>query len=113
MEEPAYSVLLTGAGNAVRKLDVVRAPRSVRGPSTWRSRRLPESVPLVVLEDVSLRVAEEAARRLEAAGAGARGAPHMERVRLRPRLRPWWRAAVHTARLVGAGLPAARRSLRR
>ncbi|MFB7289366.1 ribosomal protein L7/L12 [Actinacidiphila glaucinigra] len=72
MEEPEYGVLLTGAGEADRKLDVVRALRSVTGLSAWRSSRLLDSVPLMVMEDVSLGVAEDAARLLEAAGAGAR-----------------------------------------
>ncbi|MEU1621275.1 ribosomal protein L7/L12 [Streptomyces sp. NPDC005722] len=72
MEEPAYGVLLTGAGDADRKLEVVGALRSVTGLSAWRSRQLLDAVPLVVVEGTSLEAAEDAARRLEAAGAVAR-----------------------------------------
>lgn len=113
MEEPAYSVLLTGAGDADRKLDVVRALRSVTRLSAWRSRQLLESVPLVVLEDVSLGVAENAARLLEAAGAGARVrctwsgcvfAPGSGPGGEQPCIPPDWSAE---------GCPPARRSLRR
>lgn len=67
MEEPGYSVLLTGAGDADRKLDVVRALRSVTG----RSRQRLDAVPLVVVEQTRLEAAEDAAS-LDAAGADAR-----------------------------------------
>lgn len=72
MEEPGYSVLLTGAGDADRKLDVVRALRSVTGLSAWRSRQLLDSIPLVVVKGTWLEAAEDAARLLGAAGAGVR-----------------------------------------
>lgn len=72
MEEPGYGVLLTGAGDADRRMDVVRALRSVTGLSAWRSRQLLDSVPLVVVERTWLEAAESAARLLAAAGADVR-----------------------------------------
>ncbi|MDX2813111.1 hypothetical protein PV410_11170 [Streptomyces sp. PA03-5A] len=71
MEEPGYSVLLTGAGDADRKLDVVRALRSVTGRSAWRSRQLLDAVPLVVVEQTRWR-RPRTPRLLDAARAGAR-----------------------------------------
>ncbi|MFE2564750.1 hypothetical protein [Streptomyces mirabilis] len=46
MEEPEFSVVLTGTGG--RRMDVVQAVRSITGLSAWRSARLLESSPVVV-----------------------------------------------------------------
>ncbi|MFD9506891.1 hypothetical protein [Streptomyces mirabilis] len=49
MEEPEFSVVLTGTGG--RRMDVVQAVRSITGLSAWRSARPLESLPVVVVED--------------------------------------------------------------
>ncbi|MET9875145.1 ribosomal protein L7/L12 [Actinacidiphila glaucinigra] len=112
MEEPKYGVLLTGAGEADRKPDVVRALRSVTGLSAWRSSRLLDSVPLVVLE-VSLGVAEDAARLLEAAGAGARVRCTWSGCVLAPGSGPGGEQPCTPPDRSAQGCPTARRSLRR
>ncbi|MBT2452920.1 ribosomal protein L7/L12 [Streptomyces sp. ISL-43] len=67
VEKPAFSVLLTGAGD--RKVEAVRAIRTVTGLSLWNSKLLLDSAPVAVTEPHQLEVAHEAARILEDAGA--------------------------------------------
>lgn len=67
MEEPAFSVLLTGAGS--RRADVVQAVRSVTGESAFRSGLLVDAVPVVVVERTWFEAAEDAAARLAGLGA--------------------------------------------
>ncbi|WP_329316062.1 ribosomal protein L7/L12 [Streptomyces sp. NBC_01278] len=69
MEEPGFRVLLTEAGN--RKVEAVRAIRTVTGLSLWNSKLLLDSAPVAVTEPNWLEVADEAARVLEDAGARA------------------------------------------
>lgn len=69
MGEPEFSVVPTGTGG--RRMDVVQAVRSITGPSAWRSARLLESVPVVVVEDTWFGAAVDAAGRLTAVGADA------------------------------------------
>ncbi|MET9959653.1 ribosomal protein L7/L12 [Streptomyces sp. NPDC006326] len=69
MEEPGFRVLLTEAGD--RKVEAVRAMRTVTGLSLWNSKLLLDSAPVAVTEPNWLEVAEEAARVLEDAGARA------------------------------------------
>ncbi|WP_329575838.1 ribosomal protein L7/L12 [Kitasatospora sp. NBC_01250] len=69
MEDPEFSVLLTGVGD--RRLDLVRVVRSVSGLSLWDSKLLLDAVPAVVVKDTWYEAADEVARRLEAAGARA------------------------------------------
>ncbi|MFE5080971.1 ribosomal protein L7/L12 [Streptomyces mirabilis] len=69
MEEPEFSVVLTGTGG--RRMDVVQAVRSITGLSAWRSARLLESVPVVVVEDTWFGAAVDAVGRLKAVGADA------------------------------------------
>ncbi|MFF3580971.1 ribosomal protein L7/L12 [Streptomyces mirabilis] len=69
MEEPEFSVVLTGTGG--RRMDVVQVVRSITGLSAWRSARLLESVPVVVVEDTWFGAAVEAVGRLKAVGADA------------------------------------------
>lgn len=69
MEEPGFRVLLTEAGD--RKVEAVRAMRTVTGLSLWNSKLLLDSAPVAVTEPNWLEVAEEAARVLENAGAHA------------------------------------------
>ncbi|GAX54943.1 ribosomal protein L7/L12 [Streptomyces olivochromogenes] len=69
MEEPEFSVVLTGIGG--RRMDVVQAVRSITGLSAWRSARLLESIPVVVVEDTWFGAAVDAVGRLTAVGADA------------------------------------------
>ncbi|MFF5532818.1 ribosomal protein L7/L12 [Streptomyces cinerochromogenes] len=69
MEEPAFSVVLTGAGD--RRRDVVQALRAVTGLGAWRSAQLMATVPVPVVECTWFEAAVQAATRLRAAGAGA------------------------------------------
>ncbi|MFG2987639.1 ribosomal protein L7/L12 [Streptomyces sp. NPDC048258] len=62
-------MLLTEAGD--RKVEVVRAIRTVTGLSLWNSKLLLDSAPVAVTEPNWLEVADEAARALEDAGARA------------------------------------------
>ncbi|MFF3863313.1 ribosomal protein L7/L12 [Streptomyces sp. NPDC002209] len=69
VEEPGFRVLLTEAGD--RKVEAVRAIRTVTGLSLWNSKLLLDSAPVAVTEPNWLGVADEAARVLEEAGATA------------------------------------------
>jgi hypothetical protein len=69
VEEPEFRVVLTGTGG--RRMDVVQAVRSITGLSAWRSARLLESVPVVVVEDTWFGAAVDAVGRLKAVGADA------------------------------------------
>lgn len=68
-EEPEFRVVLTGTGG--RRMDVVQAVRSITGLSAWRSARLLESIPVVVVEDTWFGAAADAVGRLKAVGADA------------------------------------------
>ncbi|MFD8007003.1 ribosomal protein L7/L12 [Streptomyces mirabilis] len=61
--------MLTGTGG--RRMDVVQAVRSITGLSAWRSARLLESIPVVVVEDTWFGAAADAVGRLKAVGAEA------------------------------------------
>ncbi|MFD6891160.1 ribosomal protein L7/L12 [Streptomyces sp. NPDC059957] len=69
MEEPGFRVLLTEAGD--RRVEAVRAIRTVTGLSLWKSKLLLDGVPVAVTEPNWLEVAEDAAELLEDAGAHA------------------------------------------
>ncbi|WP_327280940.1 ribosomal protein L7/L12 [Streptomyces sp. NBC_01205] len=69
VEEPGFRVLLTEAGD--RKVEAVRAMRTVTGLSLWNSKLLLDSAPVAVTEPNWLEVAEEAVRVLKDAGAHA------------------------------------------
>ncbi|MDD9375157.1 ribosomal protein L7/L12 [Streptomyces sp. ZAF1911] len=62
-------MLLAEAGD--RKVEVVRAIRTVTGLSLWNSKLLLDRAPVAVTEPNWLEVADEAARALEDAGARA------------------------------------------
>ncbi|MEW1640330.1 ribosomal protein L7/L12 [Streptomyces sp. NPDC093801] len=62
-------MLLTEAGD--RKVEVVRAIRTITGLSLWNSKLLLDSAPVAVTEPNWLEVADEAAGVLERAGARA------------------------------------------
>ncbi|MFF0486625.1 ribosomal protein L7/L12 [Streptomyces sp. NPDC004435] len=62
-------MLLTEAGD--RKVEVVRAIRTITGLSLWNSRVLLDSAPVTVTEPNWLEVADETAGVLEHAGARA------------------------------------------
>ncbi|MFD8755141.1 ribosomal protein L7/L12 [Kitasatospora sp. NPDC059577] len=66
MEDPAFTVLLTGPGP--RGAEALRAVRAVTGLSLWRSRQLLESAPAAVTPDVPHDLAVSAAERLRRAG---------------------------------------------
>ncbi|MGW1640467.1 ribosomal protein L7/L12 [Streptomyces lavendulae] len=69
VEEPGFRVLLTGAGD--RKVEAIRAIRTITGLSLWNSKLLLDSAPIPVTEADWLEVAQDAADVLEAAGAHA------------------------------------------
>ncbi|MFE6849058.1 ribosomal protein L7/L12 [Streptomyces sp. NPDC057686] len=62
-------MLLTDAGD--RKMDAVRAIRTITGLSLWNSRLLLDRAPVAVTEPRWLEATDEAARLLEDAGARA------------------------------------------
>ncbi|MFF2133782.1 ribosomal protein L7/L12 [Streptomyces olivochromogenes] len=62
-------IVLTGTGG--RRMDVVQAVRSITGLSAWRSARLLESIPVVVVEDTWFGAAVDAVGHLKAVGADA------------------------------------------
>ncbi|MFD5512759.1 ribosomal protein L7/L12 [Streptomyces sp. NPDC127051] len=67
VEEPGFRVLLTEAGD--RKMEAVRAIRTVTGLSLWNSKLLLASAPVEITAARWLEAADEAARVLEDAGA--------------------------------------------
>ncbi|WP_327384533.1 MULTISPECIES: ribosomal protein L7/L12 [unclassified Streptomyces] len=69
MEEPGFRVLLTGSGD--RKMEAIRAVRTVTGLSLWNSKLLLDSAPVAVTGPVSLETAQDVADVLEAAGTDA------------------------------------------
>ncbi|MCU7821236.1 ribosomal protein L7/L12 [Kitasatospora sp. DSM 101779] len=69
MEDPDFSVYLTGAGE--RGIEAVKAVRAVSGASLWQSRQLLDDAPVALVAEVALERATAAAARLRAAGAGA------------------------------------------
>ncbi|MFG2907390.1 ribosomal protein L7/L12 [Kitasatospora sp. NPDC048286] len=69
MEDPQFTALVTGSGNAGP--DALRAVRAVTGLSLWHSKLLLGSAPAVVLEEVPFDIAVTAARRLREAGVPA------------------------------------------
>jgi hypothetical protein len=67
VEEPGFSVLVTEVGD--RRSDVVQAVRTVSGLSLWRSKLLLNALPAMLVQATWFEAAEDAAKRLEAAGA--------------------------------------------
>ncbi|MFH9088779.1 ribosomal protein L7/L12 [Streptomyces sp. NPDC017676] len=67
VEEPEFTVLLTGVGE--RRRDVVQALRAVTGLSAWRSAQLMAAAPVPAVEGTWLEAAVRAAARLRGAGA--------------------------------------------
>ncbi|WP_395297986.1 ribosomal protein L7/L12 [Kitasatospora hibisci] len=69
MEDPAFTVLLTGpSGGGPAALGAVR---SATGLSLWRSRRLIDGAPAVVCSDVPFDAATRTAKNLRRAGVAA------------------------------------------
>ncbi|MFD8985019.1 ribosomal protein L7/L12 [Streptomyces sp. NPDC059564] len=69
MEEPGFRAILQEVGSG--KIEVVHAIRKITGLSLWGSKQLAERTPIAVTEVNWLEVARDAARDLQAAGAGA------------------------------------------
>jgi hypothetical protein len=67
VEEPRFRVLLTESGD--RKMEAIRAVRTVTGLSLWNSKLLLDSEPVAVTQPHWLETAQDAAALLEAAGA--------------------------------------------
>ncbi|MFI6007131.1 ribosomal protein L7/L12 [Streptomyces sp. NPDC051366] len=67
MEEPGFRLLLTEAGD--RRMEAVRAIRTVTGLSLWNSKLLLASAPVEVRVASWLEVSDEAVQLLEDAGA--------------------------------------------
>ncbi|MFF4105678.1 ribosomal protein L7/L12 [Streptomyces sp. NPDC001903] len=70
MEEPGLRVLLTEAGD--RKMEAIRAIRTVTGLSLWNSKILLATAPVEIEAAGWFEAAVEAARALEDAGARTR-----------------------------------------
>ncbi|MFB6565508.1 ribosomal protein L7/L12 [Streptomyces sp. NPDC056400] len=69
VEEPGFRVLLTESGD--RKMEAIRAIRTVTGLSLWNSKLLLDGAPVAVTGPVWLETAQDVAGALEAAGANA------------------------------------------